>query len=59
MGRAWRNLLEVDCFVGVEFAVLYGVLCLVAANGDFAYLAEIANDGWDRPYEDPHLRREI
>ena len=23
-----------DCFVGVEFAVLYGVLCLVAANVD-------------------------
>ena len=46
MGRAWRSLLEVDCFVGVEFAVLYGVLCLVAENGDFLRDGLIAYDGW-------------
>jgi hypothetical protein len=58
MGRDWRSLLEVDCFVGVEFAVLYGDLCLVAANGDFCVLGcacLMAGAGFEK---DPHLRRE-
>jgi hypothetical protein len=36
-------------FVAVEFAFIYGVLCLVAANGDFLRTdVVIACDGWVR-----------
>jgi Integrase core domain len=36
MGRVWRGLLEVYFFLRFAFAGNYGVLCLVAANGNFA-----------------------
>ena len=35
MGRAWKALLEVVCFLGLPFAHKLWVLCMVAANGDF------------------------
>jgi hypothetical protein len=35
MGRVWRGLPEVACFVGFGVAMFYGDLCMVAANGDF------------------------
>jgi hypothetical protein len=35
MGRLWKALLEVFCFVRFVIADNYGVLCIVTANGDF------------------------
>ena len=44
-----------DCFVGVEFAVLYGILCLVAANGDFCVLGCDCNERLGRVFEKSHI----
>jgi hypothetical protein len=48
--RAYLGLLEANCFVGVAVAGNYGVLCLVAANGDPAVFHSCETHSGERSY---------